>query len=124
MKSDFQSVKEAVYVEGTQSSIVRFCNVPSIITPKNILDAVANDPDDNRILECAAEGKANLIVSGDHHLLKLKTYQKIAIMRPTDFLRTLGVLLTPNLCQDLLSRKGLVSFRHYETNNIRSYTRI
>ena len=42
--------------------------IAEIITPKNILDAVANDPDDNRILECAVEGKANLIVSGDHHL--------------------------------------------------------
>ena len=66
--------------------------IAKIIAPKNLLSIVANDPDDNRILECAAEGKANLIVSGDHHLLKLNVYEGITIMRPTDFLRTLGVV--------------------------------
>jgi predicted nucleic acid-binding protein len=42
-------------------------------------------------LECAVEGKADVIVSGDHHLRDLKSYQGIPIVRPIDFLRTLGV---------------------------------
>ncbi|MGM0365182.1 MAG: putative toxin-antitoxin system toxin component, PIN family [Actinomycetota bacterium] len=37
---------------------------------------------DNRIIECAVSGKADLIVSGDKHLLKLKKYENIPIARP------------------------------------------
>jgi len=62
-----------------------------IIIPRVTLDVIGNDPDDNRILECAVEGKADVIVSGDHHLRDLKSYQGIPIVRPIDFLRTLGV---------------------------------
>jgi predicted nucleic acid-binding protein len=54
-----------------------------------VLRVVTDDPDDDRILECALAGKANVIVSGDRHLLKLKEYQRMAIMRPVDFFRTL-----------------------------------
>lgn len=63
-----------------------------LIIPRIALDAVHNDPDDNRILECAIEGKAEVVVSRDHHLRDLKSYQGIPIVRPIDFLRTLGVV--------------------------------
>jgi putative PIN family toxin of toxin-antitoxin system len=62
-----------------------------IINPEMTLDVIREDPPDNRILECAVEGRANLIVSGDRHLRRLKIYQGIPIVRPIDFLRTLGV---------------------------------
>ena len=62
-----------------------------IITPRITLDVIKEDPPDNRILECAVEGQADLIVSGNRHLLRLKTYQGIAMVRPIDFLRTLGI---------------------------------
>jgi predicted nucleic acid-binding protein len=41
------------------------------------------------ILECAVAGKAGLIASGDHHLLDLKSFRNIGIIRPADFRRTL-----------------------------------
>ena len=62
-----------------------------MIIPRAVLDGIGSNPDDNRILECAVEGKADVIVSGDHHLRDLKSYQGIPIVRPIDFLRTLGV---------------------------------
>jgi putative PIN family toxin of toxin-antitoxin system len=62
-----------------------------LINPKLTLDVIREDPPDNRILECAVEGGAHLIVSGDRHLRRLKIYQGIPIVRPIDFLRTLGV---------------------------------
>jgi len=62
-----------------------------IVIPRLTLDVIREDPPDNRILECAVEGRANLIVSGDRHLRRLKVYQSIPIVRPIDFLRTLGV---------------------------------
>lgn len=65
--------------------------VAEIITPKIVVEVIKDDPPDNRILECAVEGKADLIVSGDRHLRRLKTYQGIPVVRPIDLLRTLGV---------------------------------
>jgi putative PIN family toxin of toxin-antitoxin system len=65
--------------------------VAEIITPKVTLNIIMEDPPDNRILECAVEGRADLIVSGDRHLRRLKVYQDIPIVRPVDLLRTLGV---------------------------------
>ena len=65
--------------------------VAEIITPQITLDVIREDPPDDRILECAVEGRANLIVSGDRHLRRLKIYQGIPIVRPIEFLRTLGV---------------------------------
>ena len=62
-----------------------------MIVPRFVLDVIQDDPDDNRILECAVEGKADVIVSGDRTLLRLKSYDGIPIVRPIDFLRTLGL---------------------------------
>jgi len=60
-----------------------------IVSPKRSLQIVKEDPDDNIVLEAAIEGKANLIVTLDKHLLKLKKFQNIPIMH----LRTLTWLL-------------------------------
>jgi len=47
---------------------------------------VTEDPTDNRILECAAAGKSEYLVTGDNHLLKLKQYGGTKIVNATDFL--------------------------------------
>ena len=41
------------------------------VNPKNRISVIDDDPD-NRILECAVEGQADFIISGDHHLTDLK----------------------------------------------------
>jgi putative PIN family toxin of toxin-antitoxin system len=60
-----------------------------IVIPKTIPNVIPEDPDDNHILACALAGKANLIVSRDLDLLRLKQYEGIGIMSPIDFLHTL-----------------------------------
>ncbi len=49
--------------------------------------AVLQDAPDNRILECAVAAQADLVVTGDHHLLALKEFEGIPIVRLADFLR-------------------------------------
>ena len=44
------------------------------------VDIIKDDPSDNKYLACAYEGEADYIVSGDHHLLDIETYQGIAIV--------------------------------------------
>ena len=48
---------------------------------------VLKDAPDNRILECAVEARADVIVTGDRHLLQLKRFQGTAIIRLADLLR-------------------------------------
>lgn len=56
--------------------------IAKIIQPSYKLNIVKADSKDNIILECALAAKANLIVSFDKHLLKIKKYQKIGIVHP------------------------------------------
>lgn len=47
------------------------------------------DPSDDKFIHCAKTGKAGIIITGDQHLLNLKTYQKIKILTPAKFLENL-----------------------------------
>ena len=51
--------------------------------------AVPADPADDMVLACAVEGQADLIVSGDRHLLDLGEYQGIPIVTARQFLERL-----------------------------------
>lgn len=52
------------------------------VVPAKKISAIKVDPSDNIIIECAVEARANLIVTMDKHLLKLKSYQGIGIIHP------------------------------------------
>lgn len=60
----------------------------AILVPGNadVTGTIPDDPDDEQILACAVDGRADLIVSGDRHLLALGSYQNIPILPPRDFL--------------------------------------
>jgi uncharacterized protein len=57
-----------------------------IVIPTISFDIVKDDPKDNMVVECAAAARAQFIVTGDNHLLKLKSYQGIRILNPKEFL--------------------------------------
>jgi len=61
------------------------------VAPNFELNAVPDDLDDNRVLECAVEGKADFVVSGYRHLLRLGSYEGIAIVTVRQFLETAGL---------------------------------
>lgn len=48
--------------------------------------SICRDEGDNRVLECAADGQADFIVTGDQHLLELGNFHGIRIMPVVDFL--------------------------------------
>jgi uncharacterized protein len=51
---------------------------------------VVRDATDDRILECAETAAADLIVTGDLHLLKLRRFGTTGIVKVSTFLPTLG----------------------------------
>ena len=57
----------------------------SVVFDTNILG-----PEDNAVLECALEGKAEFIVGGDGDLLGLKNFRGIEILRARQFLDVLA----------------------------------
>ncbi len=65
-------------------------HIGEIVTPTEVPAILERDPDDNEVLACAVTGQADLIVTGDRDLLSLKSHQGIGIVRPVDFLRTMG----------------------------------
>lgn len=59
----------------------------AVVAPKRRLRVVKDDPD-NRILECAVAGRAEVIVTGDKALLALKFYENIRILTLREYLGT------------------------------------
>lgn len=56
-----------------------------VVRPRGRID-VLQDEADNRILECARTGKANLIVTGDKAMIELGSYREIKIISLRDYL--------------------------------------
>lgn len=72
--------------EWTEKDVEFFVNtireISEIVQIEEKLSVITRDPDDNKILECALAGEADLIVSSDQDLIKLKKFRNIAIVHP------------------------------------------
>ena len=66
----------------------KILSMSELVTPEMDLEAVEDDPDDDKILECAVAGNADYIVSGDSHLLDIEEYRGVEIVSPDEFLST------------------------------------
>ena len=57
-----------------------------VVNPRRRLRVVERDPSDDKFIECAVTGKAQVIISGDKDLLSLGRYRQIRIQSPARFL--------------------------------------
>jgi putative PIN family toxin of toxin-antitoxin system len=57
-----------------------------IIEAMDLAEPVCDDPDDDKFMACALSGRAQYIVSGDKHLLKISGCQGLKIVTPRKFL--------------------------------------
>jgi uncharacterized protein len=76
--------------EQSDETIARYLRFFRTVRIPKVLSAVPRDPDDNAVLECAVEGKAGFIVSGDRDLLELKSFRGVEIVRASEFLTILA----------------------------------
>jgi uncharacterized protein len=60
-----------------------------VVTLKPGPGLIQDDPSDDKFIHCAEAGNAGVIISGDRHLLNLKTYGKLKILTPSQFLEKL-----------------------------------
>lgn len=88
----FDSVKISKLISQAKKDFIinNFKVFSKIVKPEIKLDIVKEDKADNKFLECALIAKADYIISGDKHLLKLKKFQDINIVSPKEFLGILG----------------------------------
>ena len=92
LKAVLQRPKFGFPPEVIRTILSELHTIGNIVTPSKRIFEIQEDPDDNRIIECAVEGSANYIVSGDTHLLNLKQYQNVRVVSPDEYL----VILSEN----------------------------
>jgi predicted nucleic acid-binding protein len=60
-----------------------------MVEVKTKINMVLKDPSDDKFLECALDGKADFIVTGDEHLLRVGQHKRTRILSVRQFLRML-----------------------------------
>ncbi|MBN1223091.1 MAG: putative toxin-antitoxin system toxin component, PIN family [Candidatus Aminicenantes bacterium] len=75
-----EDITDAIRTVGYSAELVR---------PTAEIDILSNGAD-NRILDCAIAGKADYIVSGDRHLLELKTFKNVRILRAAELIKIIS----------------------------------
>jgi len=72
-----------------RKKLQKFIERAELVEIERELPLLMEDPDDNKFLNCALFGRANFLVTSDHHLLKLKRYLGVRVCKPSQFLRAL-----------------------------------
>lgn len=67
-----------------------YAELAQLVRPALIAPVVFADPDDDHVVACALAAQADLMVSGDSHLLNLKAYQGIPIVTAAEALTRLS----------------------------------
>ena len=76
-------------INDVEEIISDFRQFSQLVTPKEPINVIKRDPSDNKFLECAQEGNAHYIISGDIHLLEIENFEGIQILTPKAFLTLL-----------------------------------
>lgn len=66
------------------------------VPPGPQVTIIEDDPDDNKLLSCAAAARADYLISADRHLLSLGEYEGTVIVSPSRFAKGLSVSERPN----------------------------
>jgi len=73
-------------VDRAASIVTDVLSISRLVKIAGNLKAVAADPDDDKIIECAVVASATHIVTGDRrHLLPMRNYKQIEIVSPSQF---------------------------------------
>ncbi len=79
LKRDFDFSDEDI--AGIMEKVLAFV---TFVNPTKRVKVVKEDPDDDIIIECALESNSKYVITYDTHLLNLKEYQGIRIIKPEE----------------------------------------
>ncbi|MGI8643261.1 MAG: putative toxin-antitoxin system toxin component, PIN family [Thermomicrobiales bacterium] len=75
-------------LERAEQTEAEMRQLSELVMPGFRLSVITAKESDNRVLECAVEGRADVIVTGDRkHLLPLGSHEGIPIVAPAEFLQ-------------------------------------
>ena len=66
--------------------VLGYAALARVMVPAEVRSIITEDPEDDEVLACALTARADLVVSGDKHLLRLGDYEGIRIVRPLEVL--------------------------------------
>jgi putative PIN family toxin of toxin-antitoxin system len=66
-------------------------SVAELVEGRRSVRVVASDPDDDKYFVAAVEGDADVVVSGDKHVLEVKEFERIRVLTPRAFLDKLRI---------------------------------
>ncbi|HLB62677.1 MAG TPA: putative toxin-antitoxin system toxin component, PIN family [Actinomycetota bacterium] len=74
-----------------EEAVGQVARIGTIVRPRRRIAMITVDPDDDRVLEAAMAGHAEVIVSGDRHLTRLAGWEGIRILEASMLLDELGM---------------------------------
>jgi putative PIN family toxin of toxin-antitoxin system len=69
--------------------VLALMQVGEVVTVRSNFKVVKDDPDDDAIVNTALDGRADMIVTGDSHLLRLRSFKGIKIVSVPEALQQL-----------------------------------
>jgi putative PIN family toxin of toxin-antitoxin system len=73
-----------------EDAVALYTSLAISVTPVTVPRAVPNDPDDDNVIAAAIAGQAEIIASGDRHLLSLGASHDILILRPAEVVASIS----------------------------------
>ncbi|HLD07090.1 MAG TPA: putative toxin-antitoxin system toxin component, PIN family [Candidatus Nanoarchaeia archaeon] len=70
-----------------QNIIGRILLIVMLVKPDEEVEIIADDPDDNKVIACAVASSSEYIITYDLHLLRLREYKGIRIVKPEELVK-------------------------------------
>jgi putative PIN family toxin of toxin-antitoxin system len=77
---------------GIEGLVLGYAELALLVEPLQIPPTIIADPDDDHVLACALSAQADLIVSGDKHLLNFGIFQSIEIITAAQFMERIRAI--------------------------------
>lgn len=82
----FAAQRLALIGADARALLADYALAADLVTPLAVPSVIAADPDDDHVIAAAVAAEADLVVSGDRHLLALGTHRTIRILTPAEAL--------------------------------------
>ncbi len=82
LKRDFEYTNDDI-----GNIVKKVFSFAKIVKPTERINAVNDDPDDNKIIECAIASSSQCIITYDKHLLRIGEFQGVRILTPEEKLK-------------------------------------
>lgn len=81
----YETLHDKYAERGNESFLNEIIDEAKMIFPENDIH-ICRDPDDDKFISCAVEGRCIYIVSGDKDLLSIGQYGDVQIVKVSDFI--------------------------------------